>query len=136
MTDKKPINEVLDEIGLEIASHHSPEYAYLQKYVNFVKSKLSPESKLDPLGTSAYGLAGEAGEYVDLLKKVKYQGKTLDKEKAKKELGDAMFYIAVGCIALDTSLKEIIDGNTEKLSARYPDGFSVKNSEVRKPDDV
>lgn len=108
----------------------------LESYVDFVKSRLSPESQANPLETAVYGLAGETGEFIDLQKKVKFQGKAFDREKAIKELGDIMFYVATACIALDIPLKEVIDLNEEKLTSRYPNGFTVENSENRKKGDV
>ena len=43
-----------------------------------------------------------------------------------------MWYIAQGCIALNTSIDELVDINTAKLSARYPDGFDKDKSNNRK----
>ena len=109
---------------------------FLVDYVEFVRSRLSPASIKDPLGTACYGLNGEAAEFSEHNKKVLYQGKTLDKEHLKKELGDVLFYAAVAAIALDVTLEEVIQCNIDKLTARYPTGFTVQNSEVRKSDDV
>jgi NTP pyrophosphatase (non-canonical NTP hydrolase) len=108
----------------------------LKNYVDFVKSRLSPASLDNPLDTACFGLAGEVGEFIDLVKKVKFQGKTLDREKAIKELGDVAFYFATACIALDIPMQEVMDINQEKLTARYPEGFTVQNSENRKKEDV
>jgi NTP pyrophosphatase (non-canonical NTP hydrolase) len=54
----------------------------------------------------------------------------------KRELGDVMWYIAQACIALDTSIEDIIYMNIEKLEARYPDGFESFRSNNRKEDDI
>jgi len=86
-------------------------WEYLQDYKNFVNSRLSPESLKDPLGTACYGLSGEVGEFVDHNKKILYQGKQLDRDHLIKELGDIMFYVGTACIALEVSLKEVIDMN-------------------------
>ena len=47
-----------------------------------------------------------------------------------------MWYIAQGCIALDTTIEELIDINTAKLSSRYPDGFDKDKSNNRKEGDI
>ena len=47
-----------------------------------------------------------------------------------------MWYFAQGCIALNTSIEELIDINTAKLSARYPDGFDKDKSNNRKEGDI
>ena len=107
----------------------------LLDYVEFVRSRLSQQSTDNPLDTACFGLAGEVGEFVDHVKKNKFQGKALDKEHLKKELGDVLFYAAVAAIALDVSLEEVFQMNIDKLTARYPSGFTVQNSEVRKATD-
>ena len=54
----------------------------------------------------------------------------------KRELGDIMWYIAQGCIALGISLEDVLDTNIQKLEARYPDGFEAFRSEHRKEGDI
>jgi NTP pyrophosphatase (non-canonical NTP hydrolase) len=71
------------------------------------------------------GLAGEAGEVVDLLKKVHGHGKHLDKDALKKELGDVLWYAANLASLHGLALSEVAQTNVEKLRARYPNGFNV-----------
>jgi NTP pyrophosphatase (non-canonical NTP hydrolase) len=74
---------------------------------------------------AALGMAGEAGEVVDLLKKSMYYGKPLDVEKVKEEAGDLLWYIAsVMCRALDCTLEELAMYNVDKLRARYPEKYT------------
>ena len=47
-----------------------------------------------------------------------------------------MWYVAQGCIALDTTIEEIIDINTAKLKDRYPGGFDEFRSDNRDEDDI
>ena len=54
----------------------------------------------------------------------------------KRELGDIMWYISQACIALDTSIEDIIYMNIEKLEARYPDGFEAFRSNNRSEGDI
>jgi NTP pyrophosphatase (non-canonical NTP hydrolase) len=80
---------------------------------------------------SALGLAGEAGEFCDLVKKVYGQGHTLDKDKLQNELGDILWYLADACSALGITLSETAIKNIEKLKKRYPNGFDEKISKAR-----
>ena len=76
--------------------------------------------------TAGIGLSGEVGEFNDIVKKCVFQGKELDDDVVnhlRKELGDIMWYVAQGCIALDTNIEEIIEMNTAKLKDRYPGGL-------------
>jgi NTP pyrophosphatase (non-canonical NTP hydrolase) len=85
----------------------------------------------DRLTMTALGLAGEAGEFVELVKKYRFHGAPLDREKAAKELGDVLWYVAAACTALGVSMDEVAAGNLRKLEARYPGGFSAEASAKR-----
>jgi len=96
-------------------------------------------ARMSRLLTSCIGLSGEVGEYNDVIKKCLFQGAPMDEETMihlKKELGDIMWYVAQGVMALDTSFEEIIDMNIAKLSDRYPGGFDALRSASRKECDI
>lgn len=78
------------------------------------------------------GLCGETGEVADLVKKSEFQGRELDRNKLLKELGDVRWYLEVLCYTLNTSLEEIEKMNMDKLKTRYPNGFSVTESIIKK----
>lgn len=80
---------------------------------------------------NALGLAGEAGEVAETVKKGIFHQHGLDKERIAKELGDCMWYIAALCTKLDLDMNEVMAANIEKLRVRYPDGYSSKDSVSR-----
>ena len=92
------------------------------------------------LDTAANGLSAEAGEFMEIVKKMKFQGKPWDeanKEHLIKELGDIMWYAAQASMALGQRLDDIIYVNTLKLAKRYSGGeFNVSDSENRAPNDI
>ena len=129
----------------------------LLDYQRFVDQVTSDESKdpdafgdaldiIDDFGvpserliTAAMGLSAESGEFTEIVKKCLFQGKPMDDQTvwhAKRELGDILWYISQACIALDTNIEEIIYMNTDKLEARYPDGFDSFRSENREEGDL
>ena len=65
------------------------------------------------------GLAGEAGECCDIVKKYKYQGHELDKEHLKDELGDVLWYIAETASGLGITLEEVAEYKLNKLHKRF-----------------
>lgn len=73
---------------------------------------------------AAIGLATEAGEIQDQLKKVLFYGKPLDKVNLAEELGDLFWYAAIMADALGVSFDEIQEKNIAKLKARYGEKFS------------
>ena len=85
---------------------------------------------------SALGLCGESGEVADIVKKHRFQGHDLDLDHIAKELGDVAWYLAVGAHAIGFDLESIFRMNTEKIEARYPEGFSTDRSLHRAENDV
>lgn len=71
----------------------------------------------------ALGIAGEAGEYCELIKKHVFHSKPMNPEDAKKELGDVLYYVAMAAANLGMSLEDVAVANVEKLNSRYPEGF-------------
>lgn len=80
------------------------------------------------LVNGALGLCGESGEVADLIKKHKFQGHPLAREKLIEELGDVAWYLAIMARALGCDLDDLLQGNVDKLRRRYPDGFAVDKS--------
>ena len=127
------------------------------KYSEFVDAVTSDESKdfvtladrlveLDKKGaniervlTAGVGLNAEAGEFLEIIKKMIFQGKPWSEDNREHlviELGDAIWYIANACMALEVSFDEVVKLNVEKLKKRYPGGqFDVYYSENREEGD-
>ena len=84
--------------------------------------------KRDVLINGVMGLCGEAGEAIDVVKKHLAQGHPLDREHLIRELGDVAWYLAETAYALDVPLVQVLQGNLDKLKARYPEGFEARRS--------
>ena len=128
------------------------------KYSQFVDAVTSDESKdflalsdglveLDKKGanierllTAGVGLNAEAGEFLEIVKKMVFQGKPWDeanREHLVIELGDVIWYAANACMALGISFEDVVARNVTKLEKRYPGGqFDVYYSENREEGDL
>ena len=129
------------------------------KYIEFVRQTTSPASSdfaallsrltelevthdadVPRLLTAALGISAEAGELVEIIKKILLQGKSYNEDNVihmKKEAGDVLWYLSQLCIALDTTFEELMEINYQKLSARYPEGtFDIFRSENRVEGDL
>ena len=99
-----------------------------------------PDINVPLLLTACLGLAAESGEFIEVPKKIFFQGKPLNEENVfhmKRELGDIMWYWINACRALNIDPNEVIAENVRKLEARYPGGsFDVHYSENRKEGDL
>jgi len=79
--------------------------------------------RLSNLEYPTLGLAGEAGEVANIVKKIQRDhGGVLNDEiraKLKDELGDVLWYISACADELDMTLEEIAKFNVQKLAARH-----------------
>lgn len=64
------------------------------------------------------GLAGEVGEICEKVKKHIRDGKVLDTEDLKKELGDVLWYLSAIASDLGIDLEDVATTNYEKLKSR------------------
>ena len=99
-----------------------------------------PDINVPLLLTACLGLAAEGGEFIEVPKKMFFQGKPLTDAEVfhlKRELGDVMWYWINACRALNLDPNEVIAENIRKLESRYPGGsFDAHYSENRKEGDI
>jgi len=86
------------------------------------------------LENGVLGLAGEAGECCDLVKKHSFQDGRQIRRELLDELGDVLWYVVETATALGYSLETVAENNVSKLKARYPEGFSAERSLHREED--
>jgi len=111
-------------------------------YQCFIESLSSLDTKganIERLLTAAVGISAEGGEFMEIVKKMVFQGKPWNDDNREHliiELGDVMWYVMQACMALDVSIEDVVAGNVEKLKKRYPGGeFDVYKSENRAAND-
>ena len=99
------------------------------KYANFVDGVTSDSSKdyqcflesisaLDGKGanihrllTAAVGISAEGGEFMEIVKKMVFQGKPWNEPNREHliiELGDVMWYVMQACMALEVPIDEVV----------------------------
>ena len=96
-------------------------------------------ANIERLLTAGVGINAEGGEFLEIIKKMVFQGKPWNRDNREHliiELGDIMWYVAQATQALGVSMEDVLDTNITKLSKRYPEGtFDAYYSENRKADD-
>ena len=103
----------------------------------FVAKREGPDGFLH----AAVGLAGEAGEVLDHMKKHWVYDRPMDREKVLEEMGDTLHYLIMCCIKMSeddgspeagyVTLSTLIQHNMRKLRKRYPDGFTKEAAIAR-----
>lgn len=98
-------------------------------------SPCNEQGSVAMLNHAIFGLTSEAGEVAGIFQKV-YQGREIDPEHLKKELGDCCWMIAEACTALGFDLEDVMQTNIDKLKNRFPNGFDVWRDQHRAKDDI
>jgi NTP pyrophosphatase (non-canonical NTP hydrolase) len=110
------------------------------KYEELVKALIKPGDQiLDELSMGdthlihmVIGIAGEAGELLDAIKKKAIYRKVLDRENVIEELGDLEFYMEGLRQELGITREECIEANMTKLKKRYSSlKYSDKHAQDR-----
>ncbi len=121
----------------QLTSDTSKNHDFYLKRLDELKNQGCNITRLD---TAINGLIAESGEAMEILKKMKFQGKDWNEDiryHLKREAGDIIFYWINLCCALDLDPSDVIIENVKKLENRYPGGkFDVFYSENRKTNDL
>lgn len=114
------LNADIHTIATDSADHVYVASVGMMQYSSFVaalvKDMKSPV--LDKLH-AAVGIAGEAGELVDAIKKHWAYEKGLDVSNVVEELGDLEFYMTAMRMCIGVSRDVVLQNNATKLEARY-----------------
>ena len=119
-----------------VTSNPSKDYKSFLDSIEYLDGE---GSNIQRLLTAAVGISAEGGEFMEIVKKMLFQGKPWNDDNREHliiELGDVMWYVMQACAALEVPIEEVVAGNVEKLKKRYPGGeFDVYKSENRASDD-
>jgi NTP pyrophosphatase (non-canonical NTP hydrolase) len=80
---------------------------------------------------AAIGIAGEAGELLNAVRKHVFDGQPLDEDNVIEELGDLCFYLEAASQAIKMKRGDIEELNMAKLFERYKDGYSDQQAVTR-----
>lgn len=124
---EKKLEAILD------AAEHAPELtqimAHYRAFVSYSGKQREPfvtgSHKADQRFLAALGHGGEAGEVVNIVKKLMFRVKVggrklsaVDRRKLILELGDDFWYFMLNLIAFDISFEEVVMDNMRKLVNR------------------
>lgn len=105
------------------------------EFIERIKLLVEEDPRFIQAFHAAIGLAGESGELLELFKKRifspdPYKGKKeFSAGAVTKEMGDAGFYLEMGCKSRNITLEDLLAENDDKLRARFPKKFELKGYE-------
>ena len=136
MTKKVDLDKYLDFVD-GVTSDSSKDFKF---FIESLHNHDREGANINRLATAAVGISAEGGEFMEIVKKMVFQGKPWNdhnREHLIIELGDVLWYVAQACMALEVSFDDVVERNVEKLKARYPGGeFDVHYSENRREGDL
>jgi NTP pyrophosphatase (non-canonical NTP hydrolase) len=99
----------------------------LSEYQRQVREGLWTKPGVDKLSHCALGLAAEAGEVADLVKKSQYPNGTLNELLVIEEAGDTLWYLTSIVDQLGLTIPALALSNIKKLEARHgPNHYSTR----------
>jgi NTP pyrophosphatase (non-canonical NTP hydrolase) len=110
-----------------------PDWDDFQTWVMSKARKFEDESK--NLNCFALGLAGEAGEFADLIKKHLYHDRPSTAQEKAVELGDILFYVAGNASLWGIPMSLVVREVMNKLDSRYPNGFTPERAHAHRGND-
>jgi NTP pyrophosphatase (non-canonical NTP hydrolase) len=135
MTKKVDFNEYQNFVDA-VTSDASKDFLALSDRMVELDEK---GANIERLLTAGVGINAEGGEFLEIIKKMIFQGKPFNEDNREHliiELGDIMWYVAQACMALNISIDDVVARNVQKLLKRYPEGaFDAYFSENRASDD-
>lgn len=96
-----------------------PPSTEVVRYDYFVRGLIKPQTEQLMKLHCALGVAGEAGELADNIKRECIYGKAPDRANVIEELGDIMWYVQATMNLYGILPGEVFQGNADKLSKRY-----------------
>ena len=91
-----------------VTSDSSKDY---QCFIESVSSLDGKGANIHRLLTAAVGISAEGGEFMEIVKKMVFQGKPWNDDNREHliiELGDVMWYVMQACAALYVSLEDVV----------------------------
>ena len=124
---------MINETDLEAWGYYQDSTMYKNMTLNSYQ-KMAEGTAIYPtqhaITYPALGLAGEAGEVANKVKKIIRDGK-MDKSSLVAEIGDCLWYIAALCRDLNVDMEDVAKNNLEKLYYRKQKGTLRGSGDTR-----
>ena len=107
----------------------------MKDYITLAMRTMSPGFHKELVETNvihgAIGMATEAGELLDAVKKALFYNKPLDKTNLIEECGDILWYMAAVLKECGVTVDDCMERNIAKLEKRFPEKFTEDKAENR-----
>ena len=122
LSNPQPHPEIDTDDFIHLQIVHDPEAGPVNevvRYDQFVRGLFKPDTEQVMALHMALGVAGEAGELADAIKKEYVYNKPRDLTNIIEELGDLEFYLQQVRMHYNVSRAAVLQANADKLAKRY-----------------
>lgn len=77
------------------------------------------------LTNCALGLASEAGQVLEVIRKYTFENHQMDQEELIKEMGDVLWYLSQIAEWANIPFEEVAKQNIDMLQKRYPERYAL-----------
>ena len=132
-TDNETYEEKMERLDRGMAGEDYHDFESLVQKFQHQSTSLfkSLNSQAEDIHHAATGMAGEAGEVLEISKKHWIYNKPLSRVHVIEELGDLAFYTTNLMAILGITVAEVLEYNYQKLRKRYPDGYTDEAAQER-----
>ena len=128
---RAPVSESKPEIETFSAKDYQKSAIAFNGTYDPLSKRLNGNTRLLRLLHSIMGMSSEVGETTDAVKRHLMYNQELDIDNLKEECGDILWYMNLMLTEIGSSFEEVMKLNIEKLSKRYPQGFTEAHAKLR-----
>lgn len=127
----KKETDYLDENTEEFIKKNATMYLDTYQFLAGKTAIYNGRGTMDGLVYCTLGLAGEAGELCNKIKKSWGRNEKLDRQALEKEIGDVLWYLSQMCYELGSGLQHVANQNLIKLMNRKNSNKLTGNGDNR-----
>jgi len=132
--DHTSVTESSSSLGWVTVWNEKEHSKLLIRYDDFVRALFKKDTHDMMVVHAALGLASEAGEAADAVKKAVFYEQPIDLGNLIEEIGDIRFYLQALMNKYHISEQQVLQHNAEKLSKRYWKGEYSNEQAVGRAD--
>jgi NTP pyrophosphatase (non-canonical NTP hydrolase) len=131
MAEDKTETDQLEKNSTRFLKENATMYLDTYQYLAAKTAIYEGRGEMKGLVYCSLGLAGEAGELANKIKKIFARNEEMNKEALQKEIGDMLWYLSQMCYELGLGMQYVANQNLVKLMKRKKEGKLLGDGDDR-----